>query len=71
VVNLKLIGNYYNIDGNLKVMVMGGDVGIKSVFFLFIYSHVDTSFGSFLPPPPPPSPPLSLTSRQNLFCPYL
>jgi hypothetical protein len=45
-------------------------------FFLFIYVQVCTLFGSFLPPPPPCSPPHPLpsphlTSRQNLFCPYL
>jgi hypothetical protein len=41
------------------------------VFFkLFIYSHVHTLFGSFLPPAPllHPLPHSSLTSRQNLFC---
>jgi hypothetical protein len=41
--------------------------------FFFIYSHVHTLFGSFLPPAPCPYlflPP-SLTSRQNLFCLFL
>jgi hypothetical protein len=37
-------------------------------FLLFIYSHVHTLFGSFLPPAPRPHlwPPFPLTSRQNL-----
>jgi hypothetical protein len=40
---------------------------------LFIYSHVHTLFGSFLPPAPLPHPlsPSPLTSGQNLLCPYL
>jgi hypothetical protein len=44
-------------------------------YLLFIYSYVHTLFGSFLPPAPCPLPPLftppPLTSRHNLFCPYL
>jgi hypothetical protein len=39
------------------------------VYLFFIYSHVHTLFGSFLPPishPHPPSP-TPLASRQNLF----
>jgi hypothetical protein len=35
---------------------------------LFIYSHMHTLFGPFLPLVPYPLPP-SLTSRQNQFCP--
>jgi hypothetical protein len=42
-------------------------------FFKFIYSHVYTLLGSFLPPALLRIPlPLTLfTSRQNLFCPFL
>jgi hypothetical protein len=43
------------------------------IFYFFIYSHVHTLFGPFLPPSPCPLPLRStlLTSRQNLFCPLL
>jgi hypothetical protein len=41
------------------------------LFSLFIYSYVHT-LGHFSPrPPPPPSPPHALTSKQNLFYPFL
>jgi hypothetical protein len=46
--------------------------------FIFIYSHVHTLFGSLLSPipslsscPHPTLPYPRLTTRQNLFCPYL
>jgi hypothetical protein len=38
--------------------------------FFFTYSYVHTLFGPFLPLPPP-STPTALTSKQNLFCPFL
>jgi hypothetical protein len=40
---------------------------------LFIYSHVHTLFGSFLPTAPGSHPlsPTPLASRQNPLCPYL
>jgi hypothetical protein len=58
---------------------------IRIVFFnifwggncFFFNSYVHTMLGSFLPPPPPLPPhphslsPLSLDTRQKLFCPYL
>jgi hypothetical protein len=44
----------------------------KSLFLLFIYSHVHTLFGSFLHPAPlhHPSPTPLLSFRQVQFCPY-
>jgi hypothetical protein len=48
-------------------------VFLNDILFLFIYSHVHTLFGSFLPQPTAPtlSPPPPLASRYSLFCLYL
>jgi hypothetical protein len=52
--------------------IISEDVEQRELFFFFIYSHVHTLFGSFLPPAhlSHPSSPPRLSSRQVLFCPY-
>jgi hypothetical protein len=37
------------------------------LFLLFIYSHVYTLFGSFLPPPPPPSSYFTISTATTIL----
>jgi hypothetical protein len=52
----------------LAVVVLGVFIVFFNLLFLFIYSHVHTSFGSFLPPAPPPPSLLLLSLLPGRTC---